>query len=154
MKTEKINRGTISNNQIKAIWALSHKLGFDSDDTHQKVEEVTGKTSIRALTRNQADDVIESLGGTPSFRDKASTPRRTIQYRRQSAGVTTLATQEHLEKMRSLANGRGITAEGLKSLCRRMIKRDVPLSTKDTNKIIEALKAMNKRDLAKKGVAA
>jgi hypothetical protein len=49
--------------------------------------------------------------------------------------------------MKDLAAKRGISAEGLERLCRRMLKGNPrPRTTAETNKIIEALKAMNERD--------
>ncbi len=138
--------GNKTQQQNRAIWALAHKLGFNDDDVHQLVEEVTGKQSIRALSRKEADDVIVKMGGTPFFRDTKNTPRRTVSYRRQQTGVATLVSDSQIDLLNSLAARRGMSAQGLKSLCLRMIKREAPLTTKDANKIIEALKAMNARD--------
>jgi hypothetical protein len=64
--------------------------------------------------------------------------------------VKQIAQTNHLQKMKDLAAGRGITDEGLKNLCRRMIGHPNPLTTSETNKVIEAIKAMNARDAAKR----
>jgi hypothetical protein len=56
--------------------------------------------------------------------------------------------------MSNLARARCMTLEGLERLGRRMIKHWPPRTTSETNKIIEAIKAMDARDAQKQEVAA
>ncbi len=82
---------------------------------------------------------------------KAAVAPRTVQYHRQKFGVKRIAEPSQLDLMESLARQRGIGEDGLEKLCRRMLKGNPrPRTTSETNKIIEALKAMNARDAAKK----
>lgn len=138
--TPAIERGNKTHAQVKAIFGLAHRVQFDDDDIHQLVEEVTGKRSIRALNRDEADKVIAKLGGDPIV------SRRTVQHRRKQAGVAQIAQPAHLQLMRDLARRRQMTDEGLAQLTRSIIKKNTPTTTAETNKVIEALKAMNRRD--------
>lgn len=147
--------GTKTHAQVRRIYGLARDVRFDDDDLHQLVEEVAGVASIRALSRADADRVIARLGGEPLYTPSGSprrqtpqpaTPRRTVQYRRQRTAARALPTAAHLDLMRSLAARRNMSEEGLTQLCRSVIKRDRPVSTHQTNKIVEALKAMNRRE--------
>lgn len=142
--------GNKTQKQNRAIWALAHKLGFSNDDVHELALEVTGKQSIRALSRKEADDVIDRMGGQPFFRDKSGTPRRTVSYRRQQTGVVQLETEKQLNLLRDLATRRGWSEETLQNFCQRQIKKSLPTTTKEANKVIEGIKAMNKRDYLKR----
>lgn len=130
--------------QVRHIFGLAKECGLDEELLHDVVETVTKQRSIRALTSRQADLVIAHLQSKVS-RD---TPRRTIQYRRQKAGSKQIATAapSHLELMRSLAHTRNMSDEGLEQLSKRIIKHYPPRTTIETNKVVEALKAMNRRD--------
>jgi hypothetical protein len=134
-----------TNQQLRAIFGLGHKLNAGKEE----LEEMAGKR-LSLLSFDEANELIKQLGGDPFTTSGSPTPRRTENYRRQQAGVKQIAQQNHLQLMKDLAVGRGITAEGLRNLCRKMIKHPEPLTTSETNSIIEALKAMNARDAAVK----
>lgn len=129
-----------TNNQVRAIYGLARKRDLDTVALHQLVREATGKDSIAALNVTQADAVIVRLGGQPLA------ARRTIQHRRRRAGVSQVAQPAHLDLMRRLARQRNMSDEGLQQLTTRICKHFPPRTTHDTNKVIEALKAMNRRD--------
>lgn len=128
-----------STQQVRCIFGLAKQKGLDSDELHALVEEVTGQSSIRALSFAQADSVIERLGG------EAFASRRTVQHRRQRAGVRQIAQASHLQLMYDLARRRSMGDEGLASMAARMHVPFPPRTTADTNKLVEALKAMNRR---------
>lgn len=128
--------------QVRRIFGLARTRGLDEADLHTLVEETTRKTSIRLLTTPEADLVIERLGG------EAMTARRTVQHRRKQAGVEQLVPQGQLEKIADLAAGRNWSAEALQNFCRRQCGHFPLRTTTDANKVIEALKAMNRRDVA------
>jgi hypothetical protein len=127
--------------QVRAIHAEAAKRGIDPDTLRDIVADVTRRTrSIKELTYIEAQRVIQRLKGS------AFVPLRTLQYRRQKAGVPQLVTAEQLTLIAELASQRKLTVEGLSRLCKRACKREVPRSTADANKVIEALKSMNRRD--------
>jgi hypothetical protein len=139
-----------TNAQIGRIFGLAKKRGVELDDDTKAGFAITasaGRTDrLSQLSFDEANIVITNLGGDAYTTAK---PRRTLNYHRQQAGIQQIAQGSHLQMMRELAEGRGISDEGLKNLCRRMLKgKDAPRTTADTNKIIEALKAMNARDAA------
>ena len=137
-----------TNAQIGRIFGLAKKRGIELDDDTKASFAVTasgGRTDrLSQLSFDEANVVITNLGGDAYT---TGTPRRTENYRRQQSGVQQIAQPAHLNLMRELAEGRGISEEGLKNLCRRMLKgKEAPRTTAETNKIVEALKAMNARD--------
>jgi hypothetical protein len=140
VSTANLPRGAKTLAQTRAIFGLAKGRGLSDDELRGVVEEVTGQRSISALTRHQAENVIIRLGGT------INTPRRTIQFRRQQSGVKQIASPAHLELMRSLATRRGMNEETLAALSNRIVKHYPPRTTSDTNKVIEALKAMSRRE--------
>jgi hypothetical protein len=142
-----------TNAQVRRIFGLARARGLDESELHQIVEEETKQPSIRALTSAQADKVITRLGGESSPRfggygwcDPKGTSRRTVQHRRKRAGVVQVVPQPQLDLLADLAAQRSMSVEGLQSLFRRMHVHYPPRTTKEANKVIEALKAMNGRD--------
>lgn len=143
--------------QMKAIFSLAKKNGVDMDDDTRAALAVTvsnGRTDrLSLLTFDEANGLIKHLGGDPI--GSSRTPRRTVNYHRQQAGVHQIAQPNHLNKMVAMAEERGISDDGLKGLCRRMLKGNSwPRTTAETNKIIEAIKAMNERDAKREKEAA
>jgi len=136
-------RGTKTQAQVKAIWSLARGRKMTDDQLHDLVEGETGQRSIRALSRAQADKVIVALGGKALFNRVA---RRTRQNYHQQDGIKQVASKEQLSLLRDLAKRRQWSDESLTKFCRRMIRRDRPATTIQANKIIEALKSMNRRD--------
>lgn len=132
--------------QNKAIFALGARRGCAHEDLRELAFDITGgrTDSIKQLTFDEANGVITRLGGRAVTEPGVS--RRTTQYRRQQAGVKQIVSPLQKGLIEKLVRGRGITAEGERSLCQRIIKRDEPTTTVEANKIIEALKAMNTRD--------
>lgn len=131
---------TKSHAQVKAIFGRAKERDLTDDELRSVVEEVTGQRSISALNRQQADKVIVRLGGT------AHHARRTVQHRRQRAGVNQIVSPAHLELLRTLARSRNWCDRTIDEFCIRQCGHARPRTTKDANKVIEALKAMNARD--------
>lgn len=139
-----------TNAQLGRIFGLAKKRDLDEDALRGAAARVSrGRVDrLSLLSFDEANDLIKDLGGDPfPFR---VVPRRTENYHRQQCGVPQIAQPGHLALMDELAAGRGIGPEGLERMCRRMLRGvGRPRTTGETNKIIEALKAMNARDAAK-----
>lgn len=134
-------RGNKTVSQVRAIFGLAKTRGLNDDELRAVVEEQTGSRSISGLSRYDAEKVINRLNGT------APEPaRRTVQHRRRQAGVPQIASPAHLDLMRSLARRRNMSDEGLEQLSRRQCGHYPPRTTSETNSVVEALKAMNKRE--------
>lgn len=147
--------------QIRRMFGLGNRLGCGKNDLEELAWEVSnGRVGrLSGLSFDEANAMIVRLGGNPfpnspparggvaavSADGVVGVPRRTVNYRRQKAGIPQIATTRHLNFMRDLAQKRGITEDGLERLCRRMIDKPRPRTTAETSKIIEALKAMVKR---------
>lgn len=139
------------NFQIRRMFGLAKQNAKDacmevkdylSDCAHHATE---GKTaSLAELTFDEANKVIVMLGGEP-FRAYGNS-KRNENYKKQQAGVKSIETDNHLNFIDELARLRGMTPEGVEKLATRMRLPWPPRTTAEGNKIIEALKAMNKRD--------
>lgn len=132
--------------QLRAIFGLGKKLGMEKEDLEQLAADQTGGQVERLsqLSFDQANAMISHLGGDPIGATRL--PKRTANYHRQKAGVRQIETKKHLDLIDELARLRNMSPEGLEKLCMRMIKKPRPTTTKEGNAIVEALKAMNKRD--------
>jgi hypothetical protein len=140
------------NNKIrtKAQNSLMHgyasKCGLSKDDLRDYASEISnGRTDHTSeLYTHEAAEIIDRL---QKIVEPKKTPLRTVQYRRRNAGVDQIVTQDQLQKLNDLWFAKeGRTQNGLEMLTNRIIKKDKPRTTKECNKIIEAVKAMNSRD--------
>lgn len=138
--TAKVARSAKTPAQVRIIFGLAKSRGLTDDELRSIVEELTGSRSISQLSRSEAEKVINRLNG------RAVTPRRTVQHRRRQAGVPQIASPAHLDLMRSLARRRGMGDKGLEQLSIRQCGHYPPRTTAETNSVVEALKAMNKRE--------
>lgn len=144
--------------QIRALFGLAKAAAEKSGcDPKEYLEELASEITdgrverLSLLSFDEANAMIRRLGGQTFT---SVEPRRTVNHRRQEAGVPQIAQSAHLKLMADLARGRGIGDEGLERLCRRMLRGAArPRTTAETNKIIEALKAMNARDASSKEAA-
>lgn len=130
-----------SNNQVRAIFGQARKCQLDEEGVRDVVESVTGRTrSIRELTHAEAEAVLKQLKG------KDFVPLRTMQYRRQKQGVKQVVQQSQLNLIADLASQRHWSPETLAKFCLRQCGHRRPRTTEDANKVVEGLKAMNRRE--------
>lgn len=127
--------------QNRAIFGSANAAGLDHDELRDLVADVTRRTrSIADLNYAEAEKVIQRLKG------EGFVPRRTLQYRRQRAGVQQIITQEQEQLIAELASQRHWPAQTLIDFCKRQCKHYPLRTTQDANKVVEALKAMNRRE--------
>lgn len=126
--------------QVRCIYGEAKRCGLDNDALHELVFDVTAVSSLSILTYAQAQKVIERLKG------RSFAPRRTLQYRRQRAGIKQVVQESQLRLIAELAAQRHWTVDTLSKFCERQCKHPRPRTTDDANKVIEALKSMNKRE--------
>ena len=117
---------------------------FSADDKAAMVLDITNgrERSTKELSKDEADVMIERLGGSTS-----PVSVRAAQYHRQKAGVPQIVTQKQLKKIdKGWTRFDHRTDFGLQKLCWNVIKKARPATTKEANKIIEAIKSMNERE--------
>lgn len=134
--------------QLRAIFGLAGRRGLDKTEVEALAGEVCGCSRLSQLTFDAANKLIKRLGGEP-LTPPADIPRRTLNYRKQRDGVVTLASPGALQLMEHLATARGMSREGLERLCFRMLRTKRPRTARGCSAVIEALKAMNRRDRLK-----
>ncbi len=130
--------------QARAIFGLARRAGHGDEDRHAVIHQVTeGRTnSVKDLTFDEANAVIKHYGG----REFKPAPRRTVHWHRQQRGIKQIVSQSQLELIATLASQRGWSADALADFCRRQAKHFPLRTTADANKVIEALKCMNRRE--------
>ena len=130
--------------QVRAIFGLARSAGHSDDERRAIIAQVTEekKHSVRDLTFDEANLVIKHYGGD-AFKPA---PRRTVLYRRQQRGVKQIVSSAQLELIATLASQRQWSAETLRKFCVRQAGHFPLRTTEDANKVIEALKSMNKRE--------
>jgi hypothetical protein len=153
--------------QVRAIFGEARRCGLDNEALHEVVASVllatqrgSGPTvregvtvadgaladtratapSIAALTYAQAERVIQRLKG------RQFVPRRTLQYRRKKQGVQQIVSLDQVLLIAALATQRKWSAGSLVKFCKRQCGHHPLRTTADANKVIEALKDMNRRD--------
>lgn len=127
--------------QVRAIFGEGRKCGLDKEGIDDVVEDVTKRTRhVSALSFSEAQQVIQRLKG------KLFVPLRTLQYRRAKAGIKQVVQEGQLKLIAELATQRDWQPESLIKFCKRQCGHHPLRSTEDANKVIEALKSMNKRD--------
>lgn len=134
-----------TNAQVRRIFGLAndHAKLAGYNDTREFLADA-GYPSVSSVTFDEANNLIKALGGDPfSGRGKSI---RMQNYRKQVAGVKTIETDAQLKLIGELAAMRGWSDESLQKFCQRVIKKDAPVTTEEGNKIVEGLKAMNRRD--------
>lgn len=136
--------------QLRAIFGLGKNVGMDKSDLEGLAEVMTNGQVERLslLSFDQANAMITHLGGD-AFPAPGHVAKRTENYRKQKAGIKTVESGKHLRMIADLAARRKMSEAGLASLCMRIIKRPAPTTTAQGNKVVEALKAMIKRDAMK-----
>ncbi len=131
------------------IHTLAAKIGLEKNDLHELAFDISGERTEHTseLYVEEAAKLINWLQLKASPNAAKIPSRRTMQYRRQQAGVKQIVTPEHIDKMRRLWFAKpGRTESGLESLTLRQIKREKPHTTHECNSVIEAVKAMNRRE--------
>jgi hypothetical protein len=134
---------TRTTQQNKAFYALLAKRGFDAEAKAEFVFSVTNERTERSseMTVDEMNFAIEKLGGSP-----ITETSRADNYHRQKAGVKRSISATMVDLIHSLQRRKGMSDEGLTAICKRTIKKDFPSTTAEGNKIVEALKAMIRRD--------
>lgn len=134
------------NFQIRRMFGLAKPLAQQAGmEVHEFLSAMASHVtrdrtaSLAELTWDEANGVITRLGGTAFSRQIS---RRTVNYRRQQAGVKAVETVAHLDFMDELRELNGMSPEGLEKMGTRMLGHWPPRTTEDGNKVIEALKSM------------
>lgn len=129
----------VTDAQRSKLFAAARELGLDNDELHALVKDVTGKTSVRQLTMDEAGHVIDAL----VQRGASSGARHPL-----PAGVPRLVTPWQLARIRDLIHTLGW--QDARPLYEGVIKRALggpvyPRTSAEAGKVIEAFKAIMRR---------
>ncbi len=137
--------------QLRAIFSLAKDRGVDKDQLESIAGDLSGGRTFRLseISYTEANQMIRRLGGDTDHRRPQAAPR-TVRHHRQKAGIKQIAQHSHVELLHDLAAIRwGVAfASPLRRLADRMRVQYPPHTTEQTNKLIEAIKAMNAREAA------
>lgn len=136
--------GLITPRQIRAIWALANRIGWDEETLRKKMESHSGKRSIRSLSRQEARNLIEEL-----FL-KVSGPVIQHEFTRQKDISRGIATPAQLALIRELGERIEWNEWRILRLAYRMyhVSQLVELEVRQASGLIEALKAIASRHAA------
>jgi hypothetical protein len=140
--------------QRRAIFGRARVYELDTDGLRLVIEGVLNReierdhTGVSTLTFVEANRVIEKLGGVPFAGRRESRVRRQNGVKRlarpaQSAVRSQVDYIAFLASQRPEMDGK---PEALTAFIQRTIKKAIPATTHEANIVIEALKAMNRRD--------
>ncbi len=138
--------------QNAKMHGIAAKLGIPHEDLGDFAFEYSeGRTDHTSeLYVAEMDKLIRHLEYLLAQKTGETTPRRTVNYRRAKTGVVSIETPRQIKKLNDLWFAYAFrTAEGLEKLCLNTIKTDAPKTTKEFQKMIEAVKSMNAREAAK-----
>lgn len=133
----------ISNEKKKILHVAQRSLGLSRDAYEAVLHGAAGVTSSNELDLagfERAMRRFEELGFVNTARQRYLTPR-----------PEATPNPEHLAKIRALFGELGWTeTERQQGFCKRQCGKPWPQTRRDANKVIEGLKAMVKRETAKR----
>lgn len=126
---------SINKRQISKIWAAAKEQGIDREDVYALVLQVSGQDSIKGMTQDQANKVIDRIVGTCSRPEYQKQGRITTDQMRKKIYILTVEL------------GWDKNPKRLEGFCKRLFKVEKVewLNGKQCYQLIEALKDMAKR---------
>lgn len=133
--------------QTAKIFSAARELGWDREQLYDLVEQVSGGSSVSALTTTQTHQVIEALVRAGARPGKAKKPsgRRTAAN---ESLLITPAQRELIEQLREDLGEKWTEERYYEGACMRVIKKPRPTTAGNAERVIEMLKA--RRDHARR----
>ncbi len=141
-----------TNKQNSAFHELLGKFKIDDAMKAEIVKEATNgrETSSSKMSFDEMNWAIEiKLGGT-AFASR--TKRKTTWYPKNVVGMISPQAKDKITEIRNM-RPQLASPEAWQRFCQRMLHKSEPRTVTDGQKVIEALKAMNKRDAENTPVA-
>lgn len=125
----------INKRQISKIWAAAKEQGIDREDVYALVLQVSGQDSIKGMTQDQANKVIDRIVGTCSRPEYQKQGRITTDQMRKKIYILTVEL------------GWDKNPKRLEGFCKRLFKVEKVewLDERQCYQLIETLKDMVKR---------
>ena len=125
----------INKRQISKIWAAAKERGIDREDVYALVLQVSGQDSIKGMTQDQANKVIDRIVGTCSRPEYQKQGRITTDQMRKKIYILTVKL------------GWDKNPKRLEGFCKRLFKVEKVewLDERQCYQLIETLKDMVKR---------
>ena len=132
--------------QNSKMFGIAAKLGIPHDDLQDMAFKVSdGRTEHTSeLFIKECDQIIKFL---EDKLPKEKTPQRTVNYRKQKAGIKTVPSAKAKKYLRDLwFEFPHRTPDGLKSMCLKSFGHSYPHTAQENSALIEAVKSMNERE--------
>lgn len=122
----------INKRQISKIWAAAKEQGIDREDVYALVLQVSGQDSIKGMTQDQANKVIDRIVGTCSRPEYQKQGRITTDQMRKKIYILTVEL------------GWDKNPKRLEGFCKRLFKVEKVewLDERQCYQLIETLKDM------------
>ena len=128
---------------LRTLWGIakSKELNLSAEDLHAVVAVQTGKESMRALTKKEIARVAYVLGQMKDSAKGGKAARPKVPS----------VTDNQMKKLRRIASEAGWEDKRLNGLARHMFQVETVqwLNYQQMSKLIEAVKAITKREAAK-----
>lgn len=138
-----------STKQLKMIWVLARQIGLDDEGLHEMIEGLTGKKSLKELTKTDIKTVVNKLKLCGAKSAKKRQPTREL-----PGNVVEMITSKQ-KKLIQIFESTLLWQEDpnrLKGFCKRIIKKDMATTKAEGTKLILALKQMVHEKLKNKPV--
>ena len=126
---------SINKRQISKIWAAAKERGIDRDDVYALVFQLSGQDSIKELSYQQANEVIDRIVVSSKQKEYQTLGRQSTQEMRKKIYMLTVDLGWNKNPLR------------IQGLCKKLFKVEKVewLTEKQCWRLIETLKDMVKR---------
>lgn len=140
--------------QNNRFWAIAAKLGLTDEDRAGLALDYS-KNRTDSTSKLYVKEFEAMNNYLDSLANPSTTPRRTGNYRRAKTGnVDEILSQDQRDLIGDLCREGNINDTRLAGISRRACQKDFPITVKQGQKVIEALKNIISREAAKTASAA
>jgi hypothetical protein len=143
----------IETKDLRRIFGVARERGITNEEIHEAIWMGFSKKSLKELTPKEIETLVagmkkgravDPMGGAARRSAMASHGRRQPQAGAPNAEY--LVRPAELRMLHQVAAARGWSAETLAAFCQRQIQVDTPRTMRELNKVLWAIKAMNRRE--------
>jgi Protein of unknown function (DUF1018) len=139
----------LDNKLLRTIYAAAREHHISNDDLHASIATI-GKQSLKDLDAAEACTLLDGIRGIQRHKPWAKREAMGTAGRRDRRGrednVTHLVTPGEMQRLKEQAGLRGWSPETIAAFVLRQLGKDKIVTTADCNKVLWALKTMNRRD--------
>jgi hypothetical protein len=133
---------------LRTLFGVARQYGVNSEQLHDAASLQFNKSSLKLLTAAEAGALIDGMRKAAGDRPFAG-PRRQAMGTHGSRGrrgdTAQLVNERELQMLADAAERVGWDAARLAGFCERQIKKSAPVTMAELNRVLWALKSMERR---------